>query len=106
MLGRKLYVVTPPRGSIILETARVIRRALSPAWSVNPLTTIRNIKADNFWDPARPSTYGNNVPPSITWDDEFVDEVSRTLNACAVFLFMPFFWLCTSFDSYLPPRLC
>ncbi len=29
-------------------------------------------------------------------DDEFVDEVSRTVNACTVFLFFPFYWLCYS----------
>jgi POT family proton-dependent oligopeptide transporter len=34
------------------------------------------------------------VPGKITWDDEFVGEVGRTLNACTVFLFFPFYWLC------------
>jgi len=32
----------------------------------------------------------------ITWDDEFVGEVSRTFKACKVFLFFPFYWLCYS----------
>ena len=34
--------------------------------------------------------------PVVTWDDEFVSEVSRTLKACQVFLAMPFFYLCYS----------
>lgn len=34
------------------------------------------------------------MPAKMTWDDEFVGEVSRTLNACTVFLFFPFYWLC------------
>jgi len=36
------------------------------------------------------------MPAKITWDDEFVGEVGRTLNACSVFLFFPVFWLCYS----------
>jgi POT family proton-dependent oligopeptide transporter len=71
--------------------------ALAPAWSVNPIQTVRNIKKPDFWAPSRPSTYaGKTLPARITWDEEFVDEVSRTLNACLVFLFFPFYWLCYS----------
>lgn len=32
----------------------------------------------------------------MTWDDEFVGEVARTVKACKVFLFFPFYWLCES----------
>ncbi|KAG5642975.1 hypothetical protein DXG03_001823 [Asterophora parasitica] len=97
LAGRKQYVVTPPRGSILLETFRVIGFALGPRWSINPAETLRAIRRDDFWDPARPSYYGEGqVPAKITWDDEFVGEVGRTLNACTVFLFFPVFWLCYS----------
>ncbi|KAG5637809.1 hypothetical protein H0H81_003141 [Sphagnurus paluster] len=97
LAGRKHYVVTPPRGSILLETFRVIGFALGPRWSINPFETIRAIKRPDFWDPARPSYYGEGrVPAKMTWDDEFVGEVGRTLNACTVFLFFPVFWLCYS----------
>ncbi|TEB20884.1 peptide transporter PTR2B [Coprinellus micaceus] len=97
MAGKNIYVVTPPRGSILLETFRVIGMALAPAWSWNPVTTIRNIRKPDFWDPAKPSVYKEgHVPARITWDEEFVGEVSRTVAACGVFLFFPFFWLCYS----------
>ncbi|KAH6910984.1 peptide transporter PTR2B [Coprinopsis sp. MPI-PUGE-AT-0042] len=96
LLGKNQYVVTPPRGSILLETVRVIRLALTPAWSMNPVQTIRKIKQPGFWEPAKPSYYGGSVPSTITWDDEFVGEVARTCDACAVFLFFPFYWLCYS----------
>jgi len=97
VFGRKQYVVTVPRGSILVEVFRVIGFALGPAWSWNPSKTIQNIKAPDFWDVAKPSHYGpGNVPAKITWDDEFVGEVARTVNACGVFLFFPFFWLCYS----------
>ncbi|RDB19891.1 Peptide transporter PTR2 [Hypsizygus marmoreus] len=97
LFGKKYYVVTPPRGSILLETFRVIGYALAPRWSINPLKTIRGIRAPDFWDPAKPSSYEEGkVPAKITWDDEFVGEVGRTVNACSVFLFFPVFWLCYS----------
>ncbi|KAG5650289.1 hypothetical protein H0H81_012731 [Sphagnurus paluster] len=57
-------------------TFRVIGFALGPRWSINPLATIRAIKHPDFWDPARPSYYGEGrAPPGMTWDDEFVGEV-------------------------------
>ncbi|KAH6905979.1 peptide transporter PTR2B [Coprinopsis sp. MPI-PUGE-AT-0042] len=96
MAGKKRYVMTPPRGSILLETLRVIRLSLGPAWSFNPIRTYKNCKNPDFWDSAKPSTYGDNVPSSITWDDPFVGEVARTVKACEVLMFMPFFWLCYS----------
>ncbi|EKM79735.1 hypothetical protein AGABI1DRAFT_113048 [Agaricus bisporus var. burnettii JB137-S8] len=97
ILGRKNYVMTPPRGSVILETLRVITFALGPRWSLNPIKTVQAIRAKDFWDPARPSSYSEGqMPAKMTWDDEFVGEVSRTLNACTVFLFFPFYWLCYS----------
>jgi hypothetical protein len=108
--------MTPPRGSILLEvcvtrlvsvyhrspasqTLRVIRLSLGPAWSWNPVRTYKNCKKEEFWNSAKPSTYGDSVPSSITWDDQFVGEVARTVKACQVFLFMPFWWLCMCPDS-------
>ncbi|KIJ93446.1 hypothetical protein K443DRAFT_397455 [Laccaria amethystina LaAM-08-1] len=88
LVGKKNYVITPPCASILLEIVSVIGMALGP------LRTIRVIKAKDFWDLVKPSSYEEGkVPAKITWDDEFVGEISRTLNACNVFLFFPFFWL-------------
>ncbi|KAJ3566004.1 hypothetical protein NP233_g7279 [Leucocoprinus birnbaumii] len=97
LFGKKYYVMTPPRGSILLETIRVVIFALGPRWSLNPVKTLQNIRSPDFWDPATPSFYDKGkIPSKITWDDEFVGEVARTLNACSVFLFFPFYWLCYS----------
>ncbi|KAJ7796090.1 peptide/h+ symporter protein [Mycena olivaceomarginata] len=96
-LGRNSYVKTPPRGSIILETFRVIGVCLSARATFNPVALIRDLRRPGFWDPAKPSYYhGSEIPAKITWDDEFVGEVHRTLSACKVFLFFPIFWLCYS----------
>lgn len=96
------YVKTPPRGSILLETFRVIGLCLGPAWSINPVQTIRNVRSPHFWDPARPSTYTDReLPAKITWDEQFVGEVSRTVNAVKVFFFFPAYWICKSLDVFL-----
>jgi len=80
----------------------VITFALAPAWSINPIKTINNIRAPDFWNPAKPSSYEEGkLPAKMTWDEEFVGEVARTLNACNVFLFFPFFWLCEFFFSVI-----
>ncbi|EJD54827.1 PTR2-domain-containing protein [Auricularia subglabra TFB-10046 SS5] len=95
--GRKTYVVTPPRGSILLEVLRVIKLCIGDKLSWNLARTYRNIQQPGFWEVAKPSNYEKDKQPSrITWDDEFVNEVIRTLKACRVFLAMPFFYLCYS----------
>lgn len=113
-IGRNQYIVTPPRGSIILEVSkpahllakntenttlqclRVFRIAAAERWSWNPWQTYFNFKKPGFWDPAKPSSYsGSTIPERITWDDQFVGEVKRTFKACKVFVWFPFFWLGT-----------
>ncbi|KAJ7624534.1 peptide/h+ symporter protein [Roridomyces roridus] len=96
---RKYYVITPPRGSILLETFRVVGVCLAARWrwSINPVFLWNHIRAPGFWEPAKPSSYNpSEIPKKITWDDEFVGEVERTMNACKVFLFFPIYWLCYS----------
>ncbi|KAH6913723.1 peptide transporter PTR2B [Coprinopsis sp. MPI-PUGE-AT-0042] len=78
MAGKKRYVMTP---SSWFHFAR--------AWSWNPVRTYKNCKKEEFWNSAKPSTYGDNVPSSITWDDQFVGEVARTVKACQIFLSCP-----------------
>lgn len=52
IFGRKNYVVTPPRGSVLLDCIRVVRLAMKGKWSFNPVRTYRNMKAPDFWDNA------------------------------------------------------
>ncbi|KAF8869772.1 peptide/h+ symporter protein [Infundibulicybe gibba] len=81
-----IFMIVP----LVLLTLRVITLALGPVWSINPVATIRGIRGPDFWKPAKPSSYPDGQRPAkITWDDEFVGEVARTLNACSVFLFFP-----------------
>ena len=51
--GRKNYIHTPPRGSVLVDCARVIKMASRGKWSLNPVRTYRNFKAADFWEPAK-----------------------------------------------------
>jgi POT family proton-dependent oligopeptide transporter len=78
VLGRKVYVVRPPQGSIITDAFRII-------WMM--------IKNRNM-DAAKPSYQaGLGKTKVLNWDDHFVDEVKRALIACQVFCFYPIYWV-------------
>ncbi|KAG8744438.1 hypothetical protein FRC12_014795 [Ceratobasidium sp. 428] len=108
-LGRNLYIKHPPRGSVHLEAYRVLRRVYKGVWSWNPFETARRLRDPNLWDKARPGILGGGdverkQDPALskaekkklglpTWDDTFVDEMKRTMNAIKVFAFYPLFWV-------------
>ncbi|KAF1969841.1 di/tri peptide transporter 2 [Bimuria novae-zelandiae CBS 107.79] len=81
VLGRKVYVVRPPQGSVVTDCFRVI-------WMM--------IKARNM-DGAKVSYQAglgrDSVATKIKWDDYFVEEVKRALVACKVFCFYPIYWV-------------
>ncbi|KAJ7659102.1 peptide transporter PTR2A [Mycena polygramma] len=94
IIGRKRYVRSPPTGSVLATFAHLLRFASKGRWSANPLRTWRNLTASDFWDAARPSRVPPAVlPPWMTFDDAWVDEVRRGLRACAVFAWFPIYWL-------------
>lgn len=82
---------------MLIETIRVIRIVLNSVFSFNPIKWYKNVKANkSYWNIAKPSYYikvHNQLPAFVTWDDAFVDEVKRTLRACRVFIFFPFYWI-------------
>ncbi|KAF8465917.1 putative MFS peptide transporter Ptr2 [Kalaharituber pfeilii] len=79
ILGKNKYVVRPPSGSVILEAGKAF---------------IVGLKAKGNMEAAKPSYqiqhYGSS---SVTWDDNFIDELKRALIASRVFLFYPIYWL-------------
>ncbi|KAF2682537.1 di/tri peptide transporter 2 [Lentithecium fluviatile CBS 122367] len=78
VLGRKVYIVRPPQGSIITDAFRVL-------WMM-----IKNRKMDA----AKPSYQaGMGKTVTLRWDDHFVEEVKRALVACKVFAFYPIYWV-------------
>lgn len=78
ILGRKIYVVRPPQGSIITDAFR----------AMGLMIYHRNM------DAAKPSWQAvNGSRSNLRWDDHFVDEVKRALVACRVFCFYPIYWV-------------
>lgn len=77
-LGRKVYIIRPPQGSVITDAFRVIGMM---------------IKNRNM-DAAKPSFQAAKGSSKVLrWDDKFVDEVKRALVACQVFCFYPIYWV-------------
>jgi POT family proton-dependent oligopeptide transporter len=79
LLGKKQYVTRPPQGS-------VLPHAFKAMWI--GLLNGRTMEA------ARPSyqaAHGQKY--STPWNETFVDELSRALAACRVFLFYPIYWV-------------
>lgn len=79
IFGKKLYVVTPPQGSVITD-------AFKAMWIM-----VRNRHSDA----PKPSFTGKRAGnPKLPWDDKFIDELKRALIACRVFCFYPIYWVC------------
>lgn len=99
--GHKRYTTSPPQGSVFGTAIRIIRQSMKGRWSWNPVTFFRNITAPDFWDSAKPSNLrGEARPHWMTFDDQWVDEVSRGFRACIVFLWFPIYCEFLGFDCY------
>jgi len=79
VVGKKYYVVRPPRGSVVLHAFRAM-------W-----IGVRNKFNMNAAKPSYQSEYGRKH--STPWDDLFVEEIKRALVACKVFVFFPIYWI-------------
>ncbi|TFK50328.1 PTR2-domain-containing protein [Heliocybe sulcata] len=87
----KRLVKYPPQGSGTLHAVKaftlMIRRG-------GFLTVLKG--GDKSWNSAKPSVIlaqgGEGVKP-VAWDDEFVDDLRKTFNACKVFAFFPVWYI-------------
>lgn len=94
ILCKKRYVLTPPTGSVLTKFWKLWTYASKGKWSINPYTTYKRMSAPGFWDRVKPSNISPAERPEwMTFDDAWVDEVRRGLKACAVFLYLPLYWL-------------
>ena len=93
--GRNMYRRSSPQGSVLSKSFRLWRYAARGRWSPNPVTLYKNLKADDFWESAKPSNIPDTQRPKwMTFDDKWVDEVRRGFKACSVFTWYPLY--CTS----------
>lgn len=91
--GAGKYQSSPPQGSVLVSALRIWKLAMKGRWSWNPVRTIRNMTAPDFWESAKPSNMGDAAPKWLNFDDLWVDEVKRGFKACVVFLWYPLYWL-------------
>jgi POT family proton-dependent oligopeptide transporter len=91
-VGRNRYHRSPPQGSVLGKSIRLWRYAARGRWSPNPVTLYKNLKADDFWESAKPSNIPDSQRPQwMTFDDKWVEEVRRGFKACTVFTWYPLY---------------
>lgn len=88
----KHYVRRPPTGSVLAKSFKLYGLAMKGRWSLNPVATWHNLRAEDKWDKVKPSRLADR-PVWMTFDDAWVDEVRRGFKACYVFLWYPIYWL-------------
>lgn len=83
ILVNKRLKKLPPGGSALGDFIKVNIMALKAAG-------IRGIGRKGYFNRVKPSVIAaSGDPRTFHWDDRFVDDVSRTMDACAIFLFFP-----------------
>ncbi|KAF9264783.1 hypothetical protein L218DRAFT_957974 [Marasmius fiardii PR-910] len=91
VIVNRYIIKVPPQGSPLVDIFKM--------FNVIRLRTglLGLFKGGASWDSARPRQIEatGGLPKTktgyISWDDELIDEVKRTLKACRLFLFMPFY---------------
>jgi POT family proton-dependent oligopeptide transporter len=81
VLGRRYYTIRPPQGSIVQTAFKAVGLMILSRSLDAPKPSVRAAK-------------GKTSP--VPWDDHFIEELKRTLNACKVFAFFPIIWVCFS----------
>ncbi|KAK6346103.1 hypothetical protein TWF730_010434 [Orbilia blumenaviensis] len=94
VICRKKYVRTPATYSVLSRSMQLMAFASRGKWSANPVRTYKNLTDGTFWENAKPSKVPVDQRPKwMTFDDQWVDEVSRGIKACKVFLWYPLYWI-------------
>jgi dipeptide/tripeptide permease len=76
-------ILYPPAGSDLADVFRVLGVCFKRGG-------IRKIGRHGFWEPAKPSVIAKSSNPiQVGWNDQFVEDVRRTFQACGIFCFFP-----------------
>jgi POT family proton-dependent oligopeptide transporter len=100
---RNKYHKAPPTGSLVLRSWKLLTLAQKGKWSINPVTTRKNLKSENFWEDVKPSKLGDRKPAWMQFDDAWVDQVARGLRACSCFTWTPLY--CRSLSCQCMSRI-
>ena len=79
LMGKKFYIVRPPKGSVITSAFRALWIGLMNKGNMNAAK------------PSYQDEYGRKY--KTPWNDLFIDELKRGLVACKVFVFFPVYWV-------------
>ncbi|EFR05005.1 peptide transporter PTR2-A [Nannizzia gypsea CBS 118893] len=79
IVGRKVYVVRPPKGSIYPRAFKIMYIGMKNGGNL---------------DAAKSSSQRHIGGRVFPWNDQFVDEMKRALVACRVFIYFPIYWVC------------
>src|ERR1700712_600824 len=71
-LCRNNYARRPPTGSVVSRALRLWALASKGRWSLNPVRTVSNMRAMDFWENVKPSKLGPNKPKWMDFDDQWV----------------------------------
>lgn len=75
-------VLHPPGGSDLGRCCKVVGMCLRKGW--------KRIGRHGFWDAAKPSVIAASGSSQVVpWNDDFVEDVRRTFQACGMFCFFP-----------------
>ncbi|EEH49156.2 uncharacterized protein PADG_05235 [Paracoccidioides brasiliensis Pb18] len=80
IMGKKNYVIRPPKGSVITHAFKALWIGLMNKGNMEAAKR-------SYQD-----EYGGKY--NIEWDDQFVAEMKRAIVACKVFLYYPIYWVC------------
>ncbi|KAK2744655.1 peptide transporter ptr2 [Onygenales sp. PD_40] len=80
IVGKRYYIVRPPRGSVIIH-------AFKAMW-IGLINKCNMEAAKVSYQAQHGGTH------TIPWSDHFVDEMKRALVACKVFVYFPIYWVC------------
>jgi POT family proton-dependent oligopeptide transporter len=81
----KKYKLREPTGSVFGKFTKLTSYAMKNGG-------YKRVGKADFWERVKPSQV-QNKPKWMTFDDAWVDEISRGVKACSVFAFYPLWWL-------------
>jgi len=91
---RNIYAHTQPEGSVLAPALKLVIHGMRGRVHLNPVRTYKHITDGSFWDELKPSAISPEARPKwMEFDDNWVMEVRRGLEACKVFVWYPLYWL-------------
>lgn len=93
--GRNYYVKVPPTGSVLYQAICATSSAVKHNWTWNMKLFWRRARSKEFWDCVKPSNVPENERKKwMCYDDNWIDQLRRGIQVCAIFLLFPFYWIC------------